>query len=147
VTVGSVVAAGAGRVLAIECADENRCSTVVLNRVTGSRRVIGSGFSPPHYIGPISPDGRRAAILFQGIGDRPLLELVDLRSGHVTMVGLDIGLPSPLSGLVWSPDSRILFALDEQGLVHVVNPATGTEKVLPVDLPPLSEIAIRPAPR
>jgi hypothetical protein len=88
VTVGSVVAAGAGRVLAVECADQNRCATVVLNRVDGSRRVIGPGFSPPDYIGPISPDGRWAAVLFQSIAERLRLELVDLQSGPLSQLAV-----------------------------------------------------------
>jgi hypothetical protein len=48
--------------------------------------------------------------------------------------------------LAWAPDSATLFALDNDGDVHVVEASTGDQATLPVTLPPLTQIAVRPAP-
>jgi hypothetical protein len=144
VTAGTPVAVGGGRILAVECDDQYRCSTVVLGLTDGSRRVIAVGFPPTYSLGAIAPDGSIAAVP----DDRPDgglgLQLFDLRTGHSTRVALDLGQGGLAGGAVaWSPDSRLLFALDVTGTVHVVDPHRGSVRGLGVALPPLSQLAIR----
>ena len=55
--------------------------------------------------------------------------------------------PSAATDLAWSPDSGLLFALDAQGRVRLVDPVTGALATMPVALPPMTQIAVRPAPR
>ena len=144
ITAGTPVAVGAQRVLAIECSDQYSCSTVVLGLVDGSRRVIGAGFPPTYSLGVISPDGRTAAVPDQlpdgGIG----LRLFDLENGRSRLVHLDLNRELAEGAAVWAPDSSLLFALDAEGRVAVVNAATAAVRSLGVALPPLSQLAIRP---
>ncbi len=145
VTGGWLVASGGGRILAVECADETRCFTVLLGLTDGSRRVVGPGLSPTETIGQVSPDGRWAGIVVQSPGGRSRLEIVDLRSGRVAPVALASGPAVGTGGLVWSPDSRLLFALDLRGGLHVVDPPRASVRSLGLRLPALSELAIRAA--
>ncbi len=147
VTAGWLVAAGGGRILAVECSDESRCFTVLLGLGDGTRRVIGPGLAPTETIGQLSPDGRWAAVVVQSPGGHSRLELVDLRTGGVRAVALPAGPAVANGGLVWSPDGAMLFALDAGGRLHVVDPARATVRSLGVGLPALSAVTIRAAPR
>lgn len=143
VTAGTPVAVGGGRLLAVECDDQYRCSTVVLGLTDGSRRVIAAGFPPTYALGAIAPDGALAAVP----DDRPNgdlgLQLFDLRTGRSTQVAVALDRAINDSAVAWSPDSALLFALDVDGKVRVVDPRTGSVRGLGVALPPLSQLAIR----
>lgn len=146
ITAGTVVAVGAQRVLAIECSDQYKCSTVVLGLRDGSRRVVSAGFPPTYSVGAIAPDGSTAAVPEQrpdgGLG----LSLFHLTTGRSTRVA-NLELADTSGGgdaLAWSPDSAFLFALDADGEVRVVDPRRGSVGTLGVTLPPLSQLAVRP---
>jgi hypothetical protein len=145
ITTGTVAAVGGGRLLAVECNDEYRCSTVVLGLRDGSRHVIGAGFPPTYSVGSIAPDGRRAAVFDQGQSGVTQLRLFDLRTGRTTPVRLSMTQPLEDGAVAWSPDSAFLFALDSAGDVRAVDPRTGAVSDLGVALPPLNQIVVRPA--
>jgi hypothetical protein len=147
ITNGTVAAVGAGRLLAVECNDQYRCFTVVLGLTSGSRRVIADGFPPTYAVGSIAPDGRRAAVFEQGPTGVSQLRLFDLRTGRTTQVRGSLVQPLMDGAVAWSPDSAFLFVLDSAGAVRVVDPGTAGVSDLGVALPPLSQIAIRPALR
>ena len=145
-TTGTLAAVGAGRVLAVECSDSNRCSAVAVSIDGRNRKVIDATFPQPAGVGTIAPDGRRAAVVVQAPDGEMNLEIVDLRTGKAMTVAMAPGSSTGTS-LAWSPDSAMLFALDADGAVHFVESSTGDQATLPVTLPPLTQIAIRPAPR
>jgi hypothetical protein len=143
-TTGALAAVGAGRALALECSRLGDCSAVAMRIDGKARMLVDAEFPHPAAVGPISPDGRHAAILVQEDSEDTRLMLVDLRSGRLSAVPLQSGSPTD-TGLAWAPDSSMLFALDAEGAVHVVQPSTGATMPLPVELPPLTVLAIRPA--
>lgn len=144
VTTGTTVAVGAGRLLAIECSDQYKCSTVVIDLLDGFRSVIDAGFPPTYSSGAISPDGRTAAVPEEredgGLG----VTLYDLAYGRARSVDIETNQSFNGDGIVWSPDSAWLFAVDVHGNVDVIDPGSGRVRELGVALPPLSQLAIRP---
>jgi len=97
----------------------------------------------------ISPDGATAAIFPAPSGFSPTpvsLTLLDLATG----IRRPVGLPTPPTGpgvetLAWSPDSRWLFCLDEDGRLHTIDARAAAPVDLGVVLPPLHQLAIRDA--
>ncbi len=115
ITTGDLVAVGPTRWLVEECDERARCSLVVVNKQTGARRTLPE---PPTFNTPgiISPDGRIAAIY----DATSALFLLDLTTGAVRRVP---GAVSPSYGggsAVWSPDSRLLFAVGQGGVLLVI---------------------------
>ena len=77
-------------------------------------------------------------------GDRVTLHLVNLVSGadQLIAVSLDEGSADDQT-LAWSSDSRWLFVVAAQGKLAAVNARTRHVEGLGVELPPLSQIAVR----
>jgi hypothetical protein len=142
---GSLRAVGPTRLLVVECDSRHACVDVLLDRASGARRELGPGTEPTMGPGSISPDGAVAAYAVMAKGGTPQLHLVDLRSG----VDTALDEPFPAFGdntLSWSPDSRWIFLVDDSERLHVIDAATGADQALGVDLPPVDQVAVRPAP-
>lgn len=98
--------------------------------------------------GVISPDGTTAALLVQS--PSRAIETIDLATGtaHALSLHIDLSTANEQS-LVWSPDSRWLFATGTSGDVYAVNAHTGQitdlTDITGRAVPPLSQIAIRAA--
>ncbi len=152
---GAVLATGPTGVLILECASA-RCAAVVAT-VKGVRRtlpVTGAPLSPSalYQTGVLSPDGRTAAFVATPVVQKGRavtigLMLVDLRSGRITtMAGRIPGATAYPGQLAWSPDSRWLFAVVDQGEIVAVD-HMGVVWGLNLDLPPQRQLVIRPAGR
>jgi hypothetical protein len=147
VTTGALVAVGRTRWLTMECDDQDRCSSVVIDRASGARHVLGGTPSFVNAgIGVISPDGSTAAFLSVNPADgAPILRLLDLASG------VDRALPRSITagqafsdgGLGWSPDSRWLFVARPNGHILAVDARTSHVQDLGTGLTQISLLAIR----
>lgn len=152
VTTGGLVAVGPTRWVAAECDAPSGCSTVVIDRTTGSRRVIGPSDADPSRPFPfpsgiVSPDGTVAAVMREDTTGREL-HLLDLGSGVDHTAGLRGSQAAPVAAdqaMVWSPDSRWLFMADVTGTVFVVDPRTNGSRALSAPLPPITQLAFRAA--
>lgn len=145
VTTGELLAIGATRWLTLECDERFQCATVVTDRSSGARRTLtGSGTAGNHLPGAIAPDGAFAA-LFENDRAGSSVHLMDLSSGADRR--LDIPVTAMYgdedSVFAWSPDSRWLFVVGQQGTVVPVEAATAQVYDLGAKLPPLGQIAIR----
>jgi hypothetical protein len=146
ITTGSLLAVGATRWLALECDDRHRCVPVVIDRATGSRRTLRTA-SPSSTAprGVIAPDGG-TAVIFRVAGDGTVIPyLLDLVTGATRPIGPPIDRTVGEGSMVWSPDSRWLFAAGADGAIYVVDPATADVVPLGVSLQALSQLAVRPA--
>ncbi len=149
VTAGTLLASGPTGYLVSECDAAGKCRTSVLDRNTGTRKVLSSSIIP--YLGGaglISPDGKTAAVIdLAFVGSSAVrLSLVDLSSGVEHPLGADVGTPIRQSSMVWAPDSRRLFVATDTGRVAVVDRTTGQVGDLGLRLPFLEQLAIRAAP-
>lgn len=143
ITTGELLAVGPTRSLVLECDDQARCSTVVVNRDESTRRVLARNAGSWHQpTGVISPDGTTAAVPLTRSGG---LRLIDLSSGASDQVDA-VTPPGPRGlrdRLAWSPDSEWLFAVGGSGLL-AVNADSGQVRALDLGLPFVSQIAVRP---
>jgi hypothetical protein len=140
---GPVLAVGPTRWLLRRCHD-HVCRGVVVNRRTGVRRVLRKPLPPVAGTGEIAPDGSSAALWTP---KTKLLVIVDLRTGICRVVPVGV-YDYALQTMVWSPDSRWLFGIDFGAYLWAVNARTGRvfHLTVPLHIPLLAELAIRPAP-
>ena len=138
-----VVAVGPTRLLTVHCDGDGPCSYEVVDptgqmaplRLPGA--VLGSA------TGAVSPDGATAILQSQGANGHAQLTLLDLATGARRPAGQ---LDTYATGLVWSPDSRLVMsslwlgtpADDGPGLLLVVDARTATATQL--TLPGVSDI-------
>ncbi|MGX7677409.1 TolB family protein [Jatrophihabitans sp. DSM 45814] len=140
VTTGVVLAAGPTRFLIAECDDQHRCGTDVVDRANGARHTISSVLSYGFLPGVISPDGSMAAMF--RLGDNgPELHLIDLATGADRGTNLSIDPSAIDASLIWSPDSRWVFATGKNGLA--VLDRSGRIHNLGVPLPIVTQLAVR----
>jgi hypothetical protein len=143
---GMLAAVGPTRWLTVDCPAGHRCTNVVVDQQGGASRILpGSSAelepgSPP---GVIAPDGSAAAVM-RDSGDQVTLHLLNLVSGadRQIPVSLDQGSAAHQT-LTWSPDSRWLFVVAANGELAAVNARTQQVEGLGVELPPISQIAVR----
>ncbi len=143
ITTGTVLATGPLGWFAEECDDRHRCTLDVIERQSGAHRAIGPATDAEYRGGLISPNGRMAALAAQDPGGRGVvLHLIDLDSGT------DRSTPVARSGdedlaaaMVWSPDSRWLFAVDAAGRIVAVDGA-GNLQTLDTRLPAIEQLAM-----
>jgi hypothetical protein len=136
ITHGVVLAAGPTGYLAYECGDTPGCRAVVIDRKTGSRRVIGHLVVDDVYLerpGVITPDGATAAFTEMGTkGSNPdtRLVIVDLRTGANRQASVSMeSTATATGGFGFSADGRqIAMAVD--GGVGIVDVATGAVTTL-----------------
>jgi hypothetical protein len=144
ITTGALLATGPTRWLTHDCDVHYRCATTVTDRTSGARRVLSTPGGVFGNDGVIAPDGATAAMI--GVEDAGLtLHLLDLATGVDRPTGVVLDPVNSFGGgkVVWSPDSRWLFAVDANGRVVVIDPAARRTADLGVPLPPLTEIALR----
>jgi hypothetical protein len=146
---GAVAAVGPTRWLTVECRNQYRCSNVVIDPASGTRRVLpGRPAESVAFPGAIAPDGSAAAIFRVTGAGNPALELLNLVSGAYRRlaVPLDQLSLSPQT-LAWSPDSQWLFVVAAHGKLLAINARTQNAYSLGAAIPPINQIAIRNAPR
>lgn len=145
ITTGAVLAVGPTRFLTLECDKRSRCSRVVIDRATGSRRVLTRdvGHENPTTPGVISPDGSMAAVFrFSSRFQHHHLHLLDLASGADHRLNGSIGVSvNGQHGMVWSPDSRWLLIAD--GKLLAVDARTRRIRELDAELPSIEQVAVR----
>jgi len=143
---GMLTAVGPTRWLIVDCHAGHRCSNVVVDQAAGARHTLpGPSAEPPPGVAPgvIAPDGSAAAIL-RVSGHRVTLHLLNLVSGADQQISVSLDEESAAGQtLAWSPDSRWLFVVAARGEVAAVNARTRHVEGLGVELPPLSQIAVR----
>jgi hypothetical protein len=143
VSTGALLAVGPTRWLTLECDDQHRCATIVVDRHTGARRVLaGYAGQANRQPGVISPNGATAALL-ETDSSGVSVHLLDLVSGTDRRLGLTIDQPFEDDTMVWSPDSRWLFIAAAEGRLCPVDPATAQVHDLGVALPPIKQLSIR----
>lgn len=143
VTTGGLLAIGATRWLTLECDERFLCATVVTDRSSGARRTLsGSATTGNHLPGVIAPNGSFAA-LFENDRAGVSVHLIDLSSGADRRLDIPVTSTYEDSVLAWSPDSKWLFLVGQQGTVFPVEAATAQVYDLGASLPPVSQIVIR----
>ncbi len=147
VTAGTVAAVGPARWLAVGCRHRPRCADIVINPVSGTRHLLARRRITVTVPGVISPDGSAAALLQAGPAGRITIHVISLRTGadHGGSVNADPESVGP-GTLAWSPDSRWLFAVAAHGKLVAISASTGRARAIGAALPPVSELAVRPAP-
>jgi hypothetical protein len=149
--VGAILAAvGPRSWLGISC-HSSRCRNIVINPVTGSRRILPG--PPVHLIawpwpfepGAVAPDGSAAAVAVAVGNDKVALELINLSSGAVITVPVPVDQDSSSQTLVWSPDSQWLFVLSAGGKLLAVNAHSHQVQSLGVPLPRFTQLAVSAA--
>ena len=144
-----IIAVGPTGWLVLAC-HRKHCSNTVINPATHSHRALpgpairNSAWSWPP-LGVVSPDGSTAAVLITKNPSRLSLRLVNLRSGAVASVDVAMDPSAPNECLAWSPDSRWLFIATAQGKLVAVNAATRRVQGLGIQLPDITQVAVRPA--
>jgi hypothetical protein len=145
ITSGTVAAVGPTRWLTVACQRRHHCLDVVIDSVTGARRVLaGPRLSTIAPAGVISPDGSAAALFRVRAGGQTTIQLLSLASGtdhaipvHPNQESFDLG------AVAWSPDSQWLFVVTADGRIVAVSARTGRVRGLGVALPPVSQLAVR----
>jgi hypothetical protein len=149
ITSGTLLAVGPTRWLTLECDESYHCESVVIDRVTETRRTLNTSLdSYEQNAGAISPDGRTAALLQpNGLGSSNV-HLLDLVTGADRLTGVTTSSDQTLGGrtFVWSPDSRWLFVTNGAGRVLAINPA-GQATPLAVHVGTVGQLALRTGPR
>ena len=133
---------GASGWLTDECDEHGRCTTVGIDRATGGRRVLPVAIDRDGPMGVLSPDGTSAAIVMVRQDGGTGLRLADLVTGSDTDVDVH---PARGSGptMVWSPDGRWLFVVDDTGHLRAVDPRDGEVSEFPGPVPLLRQLVIR----
>jgi hypothetical protein len=148
---GMLAAVGPTRWLTVNCYRPHRCADVVINPRTGAQRQVGG---PPVVSvsasapGVIAPDGATAAVFRVSTSGQVTLHLLSLATGADQRIAVPLEQASASAGtLAWSPDSRWLFVITAHGGLAAVNAGTGQVQGLGVQLPWLTQITVRNAPR
>jgi hypothetical protein len=145
ITAGELVAVGPTRWLTRECDEQYRCNTVVTDRTSGERRVVAAHLVGYGDVGEIAPDGSSAAVVRMTDAGAPVLHIIDLATGtdHRSDVSID---PDNTYGgglVAWSPDSRWLFVVGQNGRVVALEQPTMRILDLGVTTPPMSQVVLR----
>ena len=147
VTSGELLAAGRTRWLTLECDARHNCTPTVTDRATGQRHALPVAIS--RYAGGggvISPDGRTAALFRTAFSGYLALHLIDLSTGVDRDTGVTLAPPSdPQGPVIWSPDSRWLFAADSNDQLTVVDSRTARVHFLGVGVTGVRQVAFRSA--
>jgi hypothetical protein len=147
----TVIAVGPTAWVSLAC--DPHCRNVVTSPDNGVQRTLaGPGLTESAFawptLGIVSPDGDVAAVpvlTASSSGGGVALDLLNLRTGKRTQAAVAMGQVPVYQGIAWSPDSRWLFVVAAGGRLVAVNPATGRASGLGLALPPVSQVAVRPA--
>lgn len=144
VTTGELRAVGPSHFVVVECDQQARCLRVSIARWTDKRTVLGEaapGANSP--VGTVAPTGEFAA-LFERDGAETYVRLLDLQSGRtLSRMPVDAGTFAT-SAAVFSPNGKWLFVIQQGNIVAVNTERTATRSLL-AGLPPVRQLAIRPA--
>lgn len=145
ITGGDLIAVGPTRWLTRDCDEQYHCQTVVTERSTGARRVLAGRPDGFGDVGVIAPDGSYAALIRMTDTSLPALHMIDLATGHDTVIDVGIDADNTYGGgqMVWSPDSRWLFVAGESGQVAVLETRTMRTLDLGVQTPSITQVALR----
>jgi hypothetical protein len=144
ITRGALLASGAKAWLVRDRARDHD-APVDIDRATGARQVVRVRLSAAP-IGAIAPDGDTAAMFKVGRFGTVHLFLLDLRSGSEHVVRLSIDQAVAAGTVVWSSDSRWLFAVGATGRLYAIDGHTGRVRRVAAVRPRLSQLAIRSSP-
>ena len=147
VTSGEVLAASRRTLLTAECDQRYRCRHLAIDRRSSARREVQlvPSFAVSLAAATVSPDGRYAAVLYR-LATQPLtLHLIDLATGHDRTIRARPDARYGNDSLTWSPDGTYLLVAAANGRLTAVESATGRETPLRLDLPPIRQLAVRPA--
>jgi hypothetical protein len=146
ITTGTVLAIGPTRWLTIEHRGQG-CELVTTDRATGARRALHAVDclkDDTYFPGVVSPDGTTAAAVEGFATGTEALHVIDLASGADQVLGVQPLYADGSNGhLVWSPDSRSLWFVTQQGEVDIVDGHGSHLRRLPLDLPPVAQLAFR----
>ena len=134
--------------LTTECDTQHHCHGVVIDRRSGDRHNVDlalSNVSP--WLATTSPDGQYLAVVYAAVHHPVALHLLDLRRGHDRLTTVQVDQTLHEGSFAWSPDSDYLFVAGVKGRLWVIKPATGAVSEFPATLPPVRELAARPAAR
>lgn len=146
ITPGSVLAAGPTRLLVYECDATYDCASQVVDRATGERSA-GPGIflnGTDGMFGMVSPNGHCAVVFGGGHAVMSPAALIDLGTGQVHGINIDLGTSGPGSSPVaFTPDGHYLLVADRSGAVIPVDTTTG--KLLPpLPVPTMMIITVQP---
>jgi hypothetical protein len=141
-----LAAVGPTRWLVVDCHAGHGCSNVVVDQAGGARHILPGPSAAPEPGAPpgvIAPDGSAAAVM-RVSGNQITLHLLNLVSGADQQISVSLAQGSAAGQtLAWSPDSRWLFTVAANGELAAINARTGHADGLGVELPPISQIAVR----
>lgn len=147
ITTGAVIAVGPTAWLVEECDDIGECSNILVDKATWTRQVIGPTTSPVTYApGAVSPDGSHAVLLRASVGGGLRMQMLDVADGATHTIADVPDFAFGQQVVTFSPDGRWLFAASDSGGLEVYDAVTLRRVPLGVSLPPIDQIAIRPAP-
>lgn len=149
ISTGALLAVGPTGWLTLDCDTRDRCVTVYIDQASSTRRVVGheltgSGQPGSGQPGVISPDGTTVALFQAGPGCTSLC-LFDLATGAMHPIALPLDQTGDAT-IVWSPDSRWLFALGTDGKLYALDAHTRrATPLIParIRLPQLRQLATR----
>lgn len=125
---GRVLALGPTVAVVEECDEVLWCRDIVVDRRTGTRRVLlepASRSNGDGALGAVSADGR-VAVLSDGCGTR--LDRLDLTTGALTRVAAtDVASTAPPA---WSPDGALLWFVDDGHHLSWWSPASGASAAI-----------------
>lgn len=142
VTTGQVVAASKRTWLVSECDELHRCTTALVDRATGARRVLSPGLLSGASLGAVSPDGRLAAVPV-GPYDSQALLVYNLETGARRSVPVGVAPAYGTGTIAWSPDGRWLLVVTSRLTLAVIDPTTWKVTSLGVSLPHVEQLAVR----
>jgi hypothetical protein len=145
-----ILAVGPTAWLGLACTGRQHCHNVEINPATGAQRALPGApvqdaltFAWP-ALGVTSPDGTTAAVpVFDGASLVTIRE-INLQSGASTALSVRMKTAPGYQTMVWSPDSRWLFAVTLGGGVAAIS--EDTHQVRQLGLTNISQLAIRAAP-
>lgn len=144
ITTGRVDGVSADHFIVTECGERARCSRAVVSRATGQRRLISKRTIGP-FAGPrqvIAPDGSIAVHIPEDGGELAVTELDTGRQRYLN-VYLQSGTDEP--GLVFSPDSKWLFAVEPGDDIVAIDTATFDPNDVEVPVPDITQLTVWPA--
>jgi hypothetical protein len=145
ITTGTVVAVGTTKWITVDCDDQFRCSTVLVDQATLRRTTIGHAPPQPDYLpGTISPDGKYAAYVGNTGTSTESLHVIDLANFTDTELRVrPANVSFDTQPFVWAPSGHALFVSDNNETLELVDPATGSAHVVDPRLPRVVQLAVR----
>ena len=137
-----VLAVGHGGLLTLERDRRGRWQTL-LRLPAGPARVVPVPIGPQLPHGVLSPDQRTVALYVVHAPASIGLALVDLASGSLHGLDLDVTGVVADGCVVWTPDSSRLVCVDSDGLVRLVDRSAPDDVTPVLGLPPVRQLALR----